>query len=283
MKHLFLLISFIALGLQGYSQCTPNPNLPDDFLGIDPLADYELPCDTIVPQDSAVVNEEYVGATFTIFIPSSISVVNLDSVALNPADATPPGITGLPSGMTYVCDPPNCVFPTGTAQCLEIIGTPDNSNAPGIYDLEISAFIYGAGFPNPPVDPIRFPLPEDPADYNDLESLLVNVGGVNLPVCPYQIDLRASTPTKDLIHDQLTIGQNTPNPFSGVTRINVNAEVGDYTFSVYNMVGELIHTEEMRLNGEEVIEYDASLLDAGLYIYSFSNEFGSISKRMMVK
>lgn len=56
-------------------------------------------------------------------------------------------ITGLPFGLTYSCQPPNCFFGGQRPACLQIYGTP--SGSPGTFDLIITAQIYHTvgGFP----------------------------------------------------------------------------------------------------------------------------------------
>lgn len=277
MKNVLLLLTFICLATASYGQCEPDTTLPDDFIGISPLADSEEPCDTLVPEQVAYIGEEY-STVLTVFVPEAVSVITIDSISINPADDPEPGIVGLPDGMTYSCFPESCVFPGGEPGCVELHGTPTDNATVEVHDLQITATL-NSQFAN---GDIRFPLPEDEADYNNLEQLLVSQN-VNLPECPYQIMVYWNTSTQDLFEAEFSMGQNNPNPFTGETSIPVTAKNGDYTFAVYNSVGKLVHSENLQLEGRSNVPFDASNLESGVYFYTFSNENGSTTKRMLVK
>jgi hypothetical protein len=266
MKRILLFIPFCLLFLSSNAQnCMMESNLPPDFLGVWPVGEEYTPCDTIVPDVPAYIDEPY-EFTYTAFVPDIFQVSGLDIELYN---VTIDAVYGIPQGLSYVCEPPDCIFPGGEGGCLKLTGTPSSANAPGIHELDIQTTVNTSfGFPLP----VSFPPSEDP-DSNLIE----------LPQCPYVVDLRVGTPTQDLFEEQVSVSQNTPNPFTGITNIEVNAEVGDYTFSVYNLLGERVHTRDVRLNGEDIVQFDGTGLDSGVYIYSFANENGSISKRMVIK
>ncbi len=247
------------------AQCTPEPNLPDGFLGVWPVGESEEPCDTIIPSTPANQGELF-EFTFTAFAPGEIEFSG-NTVTL--ADVVVDSIQGLPEGLEYVCDQTDCVFPGGQGGCLKITGI---TTAPvGIYDLKIFATV-NIIFVGPTPLPVTFP--PDPGSLGEQ---------LGLPACPYSIEVRDPSSNQSVIEEQVSIKQNTPNPFTDITNIEVNAKAGDYTFSVFNLLGEVVHTRQLTLNGQENIEFDASALDAGMYIYSISNENGSVSKRMMVQ
>jgi hypothetical protein len=255
-----------------FAQCVPDGDLPSDFVGISPLADSQEPCDTLVPTEEAIVGMPY-QTTITVFIPAEVSGITLTSVGLEPADAENPGITGLPEGLTFICNPPTCLFEAGVPGCVSIEGTTDV--AVGLYDLLITADVVTTLISGQ----IRFPLPDDP---NTIEGILGGLG-FNFPECPYQISVTDGTANEELFLSKVELGQNNPNPFTGVTNIPVTAETGNYNFSVFNTIGELVHSKDMYLSGTGTIQFDASNFDTGVYFYKLSNELGSTTKRMVVR
>lgn len=276
MKNVVLLFVFVlCYSTSSFAQCVPDGNLPADFVGISPLSDTEEPCDTLVPMEEAIIDVPY-QTTITVFIPAEINGIQLDSVGVALASAANPGITGLPTGISYQCDPPTCIFPAGVPGCVSIEGT--TSVAIDVYDLLITADVWTSLIDGQ----IRFPLPEDPNEQTPVEGVLQTFGFA-FPECPYQISVTDGTANEELFLSKVELGQNNPNPFTGVTAIPVVAEAGDYNFSVYNTVGELVHAKNMYLSGVGTIEFDASNFDSGVYFYTLSNELGSTTKRMVVR
>jgi hypothetical protein len=78
--------------------------------------------------------------------------------------------------------------------------------------------------------------------------------------------------------------QNFPNPFNPATTIEFAIPVtGHYTIKVYNLLGQEVAA---LLNGEvstgvHIINFDASNLSSGTYIYRLSGENVSIVKKMV--
>ena len=122
MKRFLLLFAFVSfIGSVANAQCSPDSTLPPDFIGISPLADSQEPCDTLIPSEIAYLDAtESYSSIITVTIPAEISGVQLVDVSLAPADDPNPGLTGLPDGLTYTCNPPDCVFAAGNPGCVEI-------------------------------------------------------------------------------------------------------------------------------------------------------------------
>ena len=57
---------------------------------------------------------------------------DLNSFQLDNTD----GILGLPIGLEYACNPPNCVFPDSTLGCIIVSGTPIEANSVGDFNLQ---------------------------------------------------------------------------------------------------------------------------------------------------
>lgn len=270
MKNVLLLFTILCCSFSAFSQCMPDDTLPDDFIGISPLADSTMPCDTLVPAEIAQLEQPY-STTITVFIPAEVG-----GFALNDVEVL--SIEGLPDGLSFQCNPTDCIFDAGVPGCVEITGTVAAGVDVGLYDLLITANV-DAGFL---AGEVRFPLPDDPDDYTVIENTLGGAG-FSFPECPYQVRVEDGSSNQDLFETQISIGQNTPNPFSGETSIPVSAKNGNYTFSVFNSVGKMVHTEDLRLAGQMNVTFDSANYDAGVYFYTFSNAEGSITKRMIIK
>src|SRR5262245_881421 len=65
----------------------------------------------------ACINHNYTQSV-TINVPTTFQSVPLNNVTL----ATTGAVLNLPVGLTYLCDPPNCVFNAGTLGCVLLYG-----------------------------------------------------------------------------------------------------------------------------------------------------------------
>ena len=84
---------------------------------------------------------------------------------------------------------------------------------------------------------------------------------------------------------EFKLKQNYPNPFNPATVIEFTIpETGRYCLSVYNILGQLIQTisDEEYVPGYYKINFDASKLASGMYIYRLSGNNVNISKKMIL-
>ncbi len=85
--------------------------------------------------------------------------------------------------------------------------------------------------------------------------------------------------------DNYSLSQNYPNPFNPTTKISFAvAKTGFVTLKVYDMLGRLTSTlvnEEMP-SGKFSVDFDASRLASGTYIYQLSANGVTISKKMIL-
>ena len=88
--------------------------------------------------------------------------------------------------------------------------------------------------------------------------------------------------TKSLTFD---LKQNYPNPFNPSTAIAYNLPVGGHvTLSVLNLLGEevMLLVDQNQNAGEHQINFNASQLTSGMYLYRLSSGNFSVTKKMML-
>lgn len=187
---------------------------------------------------------------------------------INASIATTGAISGLPTGVTYLCDPPNCVFNASTLGCILLYGTPsDPAQAPDTFDLVISANIFGIIFGSQQNIPIAFPGPISPGNY-----YLILKTAAGCASSAYDLNSR------------ITSLKNVPNPFSDATAITVVSEVsGEFNFEVFDVLGRSIHAQAVNLvEGENQFTFEAGNLPNGSYYYVLSNAEGRASRTMVI-
>jgi hypothetical protein len=90
-----------------------------------------------------------------------------------------------------------------------------------------------------------------------------------------------------LVVNEFTLDQNYPNPFNPSTRINYSlAERSPVSLKVYDMLGNEVATlvNTTQDAGSHNINFDASSLASGLYIYTLNaGDFTSSKKMMLLK
>ncbi len=265
-KGLLLLFSLCMIVSMQAQNCLVDESLPDTFLGVSPLP--PLDETTYVPDNFVCIGIPY-EYTFTAQVPTELEALGT-TIELYSVEIT--AVNGLPEGLNYVCEPADCIFPGGQPGCLKVEGTAAATVAVGDYPIEIVGTVQNnLGFP------LEVTFPDEsgllPPEYSLPYVLRVTDDATQC----------SGTSTDDLFTQQVSVAQNSPNPFSGITNIKVNAEAGDYDFQVFNMAGELVHNRSVYIAGEQNIQFDGSRMEAGVYMYTLSNELGSITKRMVIK
>ena len=268
MKKFFLplMLLFLGLNLGAQSICVPDTTLADTVI-ISPLPfDAELRPEAGI-LDTACLNT-YFETTFHVRIPDTVGTIAITGVDLEPEGA----IGNLPMGLEYACNPPSCSFPADSTSCLQIFGTPTNSAEVGMHDLTL-AFVF------------KTSLLDLPITYPDMTGLLPETaqGNYFLFVKEEGSENCFAVSTDDYLQQNLSL-KNSPNPFSGLTDIQINSFINDQLeFRVSDLMGRVVHREITEvIQGDNVLTFDGSALPEGIYLYSLSNEKGRISNKMIV-
>lgn len=87
-------------------------------------------------QDTAYVNVPYV-TNFYFKIPTTVTLNGVTLPVTNFSIPTTGAFQNLPAGLTYFCNPPNCVFAAEQSGCVQLSGTLSPAQV-DVYDLFIS-------------------------------------------------------------------------------------------------------------------------------------------------
>ena len=260
MKKLFPLLFVITCATAAFSQvCVRDSSLIQTGALLSPAL-----WDTATMQynlNDACILHPY-NQSVTINVPTTYGDFQLISLTI----ATTGAINNLPIGLTYSCDPPNCVFIAGSLGCIQLFGTPTAANiAPDTFDISIETNLNAVGIPFQ--IPVELPnqLPGDNHYYLVLKDAQCLVG----------------------TFDQNTsIGyvKNAPNPFTNETTITVESLVsGDFQFEVFDILGRRVHARVIRLDaGINEFTFDGSQLLNGSYFYTIGNRDGNVSRRLVI-
>lgn len=268
---IFTLVFAVSLNVQAQN-CMPDPIFADSTAGVFPLPDpIGSPTSSL---DPGCVDAPY-NQLFTAVVPDSISAV-FNGVPINAEliSVAVDGIDGLPAGVDFACEPPDCIFLQNTSGCVLFSGTPTEAG-----DFLPIVRTTVAGNIGAPISlPVNFPA--QPGDQIDIFP-----GEYKITVFPEgSSEAACSVGVNDALAEVLGLQQNIPNPFSKTTSITVDSkESGEFDFKVYSLIGELVHSEVLMLSaGQNIFEFDGSTLNSGMYFYAVGQENAVVTKRMVV-
>ncbi len=98
----------------------------------------------------------------------------------------------------------------------------------------------------------------------------------------------SSVETRGFTPVEYTLSQNYPNPFNPTTKINFSIQkAGKVQLKVYDMLGREVATlvdKDMNA-GQHTVQFDASNLASGVYIYRIqaSQEFSAVKKMVLIR
>ncbi len=264
-KSLLLLCALSWAAFASAQVCVRDSSLLNDTIFISPRP-YTL-ANPVYGLAIACINQPY-AQSVTIKVPPTFTFQGIPIVITNANLATTGAVTGLPTGISYVCDPPNCIFNANTLGCILLTGTPTTaSQAPDTVDLKIKANIVGTVFGTTQTIPVDFPGPIAPGNYY---LVLQTAAG-------------CTSGTNDLGSQFMAI-KNNPNPFGAQTVISVASLVsGRFNFEVFNTFGQRVYAEPINLiEGANQFTFEANDLPNGAYFYSISNAQGKVTRRMAI-
>ncbi len=250
MKSFYSILLLILIGQGIKSQtCNPDSTYRDSTVGV-----YPKP---ITPDGTskginipACINKPYT-FDFTVIVPDTVRIqgilLNLVSAKLETSGA----IANLPQGISYSCNPPNCVYPAKTFGCLRLQGTPTSANTPGDFKPIISLSIVT------PFGPFAVTYPGTfPGEY------ILKLYDENCLIA-----------TKDLS----SLSENFyPNPAEGwVTSKDEN--ISDLSLS--DMNGKIITTQSKIVNNKFVFPTN---LSNGMYLLNWKSNNKSYIQKIIV-
>jgi len=264
---LFTICCFALFSHMDAQTCIPAQNFPDTAIAVP--SSWSPNRLTAGIQDTACIGQYF---EFTLSLRTPGAIPGLPGFAVSSiALPVQNGVANVPTGMSYVCNPPNCVFPRDSLSCIKIFGTPTNTANVGQQDLTLSLTInlFPAGqLPN-------IPYPNQTLDPGGHYYLHVKPAGSS--------GCFVLSSTDDVNAPALSLS-SFPNPTTGVTQILVrSAQSGAFAFRVSDMTGKSVHQERVLLfSGENTIQFDGSALPAGMYLYSFSNGGETVTQKLVI-
>lgn len=266
-KVVLLFLGFIAWNFVSAQEttCDPDQNVADTVV-VAPLPQ------SVGRPDGGIVDtacaDEYYKFVFTFNIPATYTTPFGPAAITNVSIATDGAVENMPASFDYVCNPPNCVFNAETKGCVVLFGTPTAGEVMA-HDLKVTANVALTGIPLP----LTLTLPDDLEAESHYYLVVKPAGSANC----FMVDTRESFASQFSISNQ-------PNPSSGWTQIQVNAQSGGaFDFLVSDMLGQKLHRERVTiLPGENTIEYNGSHLPNGVYLYSLSNGREMVTRKMII-
>jgi Secretion system C-terminal sorting domain len=264
-KGILLILSIFSISFLSSQTCVRDSSLLVSGNLVSPTP-YNPTTNPVIGTAPACISEPYFqSVTLNVKEMFTLSGITapLDSITMTTTNA----LTGLPVGLSYVCDPPNCHFKKNSLGCISIKGTPTAANAPGDYALSIALKVYS------PFLPVAYDL-LFPGTLAPNDKFIIQVKAMG----------ECAVSAKDLNGKVATL-KNTPNPFNGTTQIQIESLInGEFNFDVFDILGKRIYNDQIHLfEGNNQFTFDAGKLANGTYFYTISNTDGKMSRVMVVQ
>ena len=241
MKLLLLSLTFAVFTANnlGAQSCTPGSNFADSLYGVWPSPSVGFPIATVNVAYSTDINFKVPDA-----IDSALVVVVPDAALLNGNDIISfklLNVSGLPAGITYACNLPNCEYPGGDNGCARLQGTP---SLVGSYPVVLEVSVLVASFFG------NIPL--------------------TIPFDGYTIEVGVAGTIEQII-SPITVS---PNPANNEIKIEgITASMKANQISILNIEGKVVAEREIK----ELLNttFDLSALKAGIYFVNVSHASGN--------
>jgi len=238
-----LTLAISITGSQVTAQCTPDLSIT--VPGVYPDSATGLPPGTVGVPYSEVIQVKVLTDTSQGGFPVVITSITIT------------GVTGLPPGLTYSCNPSNCIFPGGSNGCILLSGTP---SVAGTFMLNVDVSVAGTVFGNP------LPPQSQSIDY-------------------YSITIDAASGlAPGLANVKFELLQNKPNPAVSFTDVQFTSPVGgDFKIKVFNMIGKEVYNQTIRgMAGLNTSRIETEYFTPGIYMISIEHGTDVITRRMIV-
>ena len=117
------------------------------------------------------------------------------------------------------------------------------------------------------------------------QYIVVPIGGASQRGELVALTLGGATAIDDTLPTEITLSQNYPNPFHGVTTIEYVLLAPMWVqLTVYDLLGRQVRTlvDEVRGAGRHVAPFDAAGLPSGMYFYRFETDTFSQTRQLVV-
>lgn len=247
-KFIVLLSAGLISTQLAFGQCTPNTSITQ--AGIFPDSATGLSSGTVGVAYNQVMQ-------LRVPVDTNVSVLpGLPPVTVPITSITLTTFTGLPPGLTYSCNPANCVYNGGTNGCVDISGTP---SVAGTFNLFAITTTVGTLFGQALTQ-------VDTLDYYTIT--------INSP----------TTGIDESTGLSFTMDQNTPNPCAEYTGIRFTVPMaGEVDFRMFNLIGKETYRSLINADqGENFFKMDSRDFAPGVYMYTMTYNGVALSKRMVI-
>lgn len=302
-KTILSIFAASTVAVSAFGQCTPDPQYANSDFGLFPDTIPFVQACAGCGASTRIVDFK----TFTDTTVGGIPIVGEVTIYIDAFKVN--SVEGLPAGLTYGTDvesgstpeapygiwynegtldedanPP--MFQTATQGCLYINGSEQawidmlngGPNNDGIYPITVYVDARVGGT-----------LPDASIIVGDgawLSTVDTAIGGGEFVVDDYFLEVvPGNVGIRSGYANELTILENYPNPFSGVTSIRFNSEEAKpLQFAVYSIIGEEVFSRTVSANyGPNKFDFDGSSLPSGMYIYSLSDGKSISTRKMTIK
>jgi hypothetical protein len=232
MKKLLLIACVAFMGMANVqAQCTPDAQFTAPGIYPDSATNFASACvgqpytqviTNVVPADTCVQ---------ILPVPFPCNTLSMDSIVLT-------GVTGLPPGMNYACNPTSCTYIGGAIGCAIISGT---CNTAGTYNISFSLDAYVGGIGTP-------------------QSFTVDYYKIVVNSCSAGIEENTSN-----------LFQLFPNPTN--SKAVIEGLSGNNSISIANAAGKIMQTYTVTEGTS--LEMNLEGLNNGLYFVSVKHDKGT--------